>query len=297
MDFCKASACIPYPVTEDGLCRFVAYLADSNLKHQTIKSYLSAIRFGQIMAGFGDPFVSSMPILEYLLRGIKYNQAKRGPADKRSKMSITPEILARIHTVLAESAQDPDSIMLWAACCLCFFGFLHSGEITASSASHYDPSAHLTVKDVQINSRENPTVVKVLIKASKTDPFRKGVSIFLGRTYNGLCPVAAITAYLASRGPDPGPLFRFRKGSYLTREAFVRSVRVALTRAGMDAQCYSGHSFRVGAATTAAACGVEDSLIKTLGRWSSSAYLLYVRVPRERLAALSSTLSKTSGQH
>ena len=56
-----------------------------------------------------------------------------------------------------------------------------------------------------------------------------------------------------------------RKGSYLTREAFVRSVREALTRAGMDAQCYSGHSFRVGAATTAAACGVEDSLIKTLG--------------------------------
>ena len=85
----------------------------------------------------------------------------------------------------------------------------------------------MTVKDVdvQINSRENPTVLKILIKASKTDPFRKGVSIFLGRTDNSLCPVAAITAYLASRGPDSGPLFRFRKGSYLTREAFVRSVR------------------------------------------------------------------------
>ena len=104
---------------------------------------------------------------------------------------------------------------------MCFFGFLHSGKITVLSASHYDPSAHLTVKDVdvQINSRENPTVLKVLIKASKTDPFRKGVSIFLGHTDNSLCPVAAITVYLASRGPDS------RKGSYLTHEAFVRSVR------------------------------------------------------------------------
>ena len=74
--FCKASAGDPYPVSEDELCWFVAYLADSNLKHQMIKLYLSAIRFGQIMAGFGDPFVSSMPILEYLLRRIKYNQAK-----------------------------------------------------------------------------------------------------------------------------------------------------------------------------------------------------------------------------
>ena len=127
--------------------------------------------FGQIIARFGDPFVSSMPILEYmyLLRGIKYNQAKRCPVDKRSKISITPEILAKIHSVLAESVQDPDSITLWAPRCLCFFGFLRLGEITAPSVSHYDPSAHLTVKDVHINSRENPTVVKVLIKGSKTE--------------------------------------------------------------------------------------------------------------------------------
>ena len=54
---------------------------------------------------------------------------------------------------------------------------------------------------------------------------------------------------------------------------------------------YSGHSFRIGAATTAASVGVEDSLIKTLGRWESSAYLLYVRVPRDRLALVSKRLS------
>ena len=127
-----------------------------------------------------------MPILEYLLRGIKYNQAKQCPVDKRSKMPITPGILAKVHSVLAESAQEPDGIILWVACCLCFFGFLRSGEITAPSTSHYDPSAHLTVKDVQIDSRENPTVVKVFINASKTDPFKKWVSIFLGHTNNCL---------------------------------------------------------------------------------------------------------------
>ena len=38
-------------------------------------------------------------------------------------------------------------------------------------------------------------IVKVQLKQSKTDdPFRKGVSIFLGRTQADLCPVSAILA-------------------------------------------------------------------------------------------------------
>ena len=39
-----------------------------------------------------------------------------------------------------------------------------------------------------------PTLVQVRIKASKTDPFRKGVVVYLGRTDNDLCPVGAVAA-------------------------------------------------------------------------------------------------------
>ena len=138
MQFCNEAGCSPYSVSEKGLCRFVAHLADVNLKHQTIKSYLSANRFGQIMAGYGDPFLSSMPILEYLLRGSKYNQAKQCPESKRTKVPVTPKILLQMRAVLVKSARNPDNIMLWAACAMCFFGFLRSGEISAPSSSQYD---------------------------------------------------------------------------------------------------------------------------------------------------------------
>ena len=42
----------------------------------------------------------------------------------------------------------------------------------------------------------------------------------------------------------------------------MRKVREALGPWGIDEKKYSGHSFRIGAATAA---GIEDSLIKTLG--------------------------------
>ena len=79
--------------------------------------------------------------------------------------------------------------------------------------------------------------------------------------------MAALAAYLAIRGNQPGPFFQFRDGRPLSRERFVIKVREALTEAGLEASKFAGHSFQIGAATTAAARGVEDSLIKTLGRW------------------------------
>lgn len=96
-------------------------------------------------------------------------------------------------------ATDPANIMLWAACCTAFFGFLQSGEITTPSLREYDASVHLSFGDVALDSTHNPTA-QVRIKASKTDPFRQGISIFLGRTDTLLCPIAALTPYMAIRG-------------------------------------------------------------------------------------------------
>lgn len=174
-----------------------------------------------------------------------------------------------------------------------FFGFLRAGEFTVPSDTAFDPLTHLALADVALDSHTNPSLLRVHIKCSKTDPFRQGVHIYLGKTDNQLCPVAAMIDYLAIRGGDLGPLLRFQDGRPLTRSRLVTQVRTALSQANIpvDKSKFSGHSFRIGAATTAAERGMEDSLIKMLGRWESGAYHRYIRTPREQLAMVSRTLS------
>ena len=57
---------------------------------------------------------------------------------------------------------------------------------------------------------------------------------------------------------------------------------------GIDDKSYCSHSVRIGAATTASAGGIEDTIFKTLGRRDSLAYLQYLKIPRANLAEYTS---------
>ena len=55
---------------------------------------------------------------------------------------------------------------------------------------------------------------------------------------------------------------------------------------------YTGNSFRMGAATTAARVGIPDYMIKTSGLWSSEAYRLYIRSSEDDIARVSKEKKK-----
>ena len=147
-------------------------LAQEGLKHQT-KCYLSAIRHLQISLGHGDRCTGiSMSQIDYVLRGIKKHQAPRA-ADRPSRLPVTPVELEKIRRVWQGIAQQFDTVMLWAACSLAFFGFLRAGELTVPSNRDFNPLAHLCASDVSLNHPAAPTLMYVAIKQSKTDPFRQ----------------------------------------------------------------------------------------------------------------------------
>ena len=92
-----------FPVSEQMLCRFAAYLADA---HQTIKSYLSAVRSMQISMGLPDPRDhSSLAVLKRVQAGIRQAQAFSKTHNCHVRLPITATMLGTIHTAL-DAASD-----------------------------------------------------------------------------------------------------------------------------------------------------------------------------------------------
>ena len=142
--------------------RFCTHLAD-RLHHSSIKVYLSAVRSLHIDYRFPDPLPTCLQ-LQRLLPGIKRQQG----SNLTQRQPVTADLMLVLHRSLDLS--NPDNVMLWAACYVGFFGFRRGGEFTVNSP--FDPSRHLTLDDIQVDAPLNPQSVRMVIKCSKTDPFR-----------------------------------------------------------------------------------------------------------------------------
>ena len=218
--------------------------------HSTIKVYISAICNLHVMSGQHHHFANQLtPRLEQVLRGIKRDQSCRLPA--RVRLPITIQIMQQIKEHLLKRPHDYNNILMWAICCTAFFGFLRCSEFTVPKETDYDPNVHLSYADVAVDCKSNPRMIQIHIKQSKTDPFRKGVKLSLGRTDCVVCPVSAILAYLAVRGAQPGPLFLTGHNKALTRPHFSSALTAILTDIGLPVHSFNTHSFRIGAATSA----------------------------------------------
>lgn len=292
LDFCSKFNLIPIPPSEHTLLLFISKLGMDGLAMATIKCYLSSVRQLLIDTGISSPVIYT-PRIELVIRGIKRAKVGSGTG-KDSRLPITPSILKQLKRIWSQPPLSGDKRMLWAAVCLGFFGYLRCAEFTVPSMLAYDKKRHLSQDDVDLLTPPTILSISVLIKSSKTDQFGKGVSIFLSRTGAPLCPVSALLDYLSTRGPEPGPLFLRSNGQPLSRAYLVTQVHSALKEAGLNVQHFNGHSFRIGAATTALQSGISDAKIKLLGRWESSAYQLYLRSPREELSSICSSLARAN---
>ena len=160
-------------------------------------------------------------------------------------------------------------------------------EFTIPSDSQYDKDCHLSIDNISIDSRDNPQLIKVTLKQSKTDLFRRGVDLYLGAKGAITYPVKGLLPYLALRGHHKGPLFILEDGKYLIYQHPNSLLDKLQTKLQIDNTKYDTHSFCIGVATNTRQANIPDALIELMRRWKSNAYLTYVKTPPTKLVRLS----------
>ena len=285
--FCEQWDLVPFPLIENNLVLFATELSKS-VSVSAINVQLAGIKFMDHRQGHNTKF-SEFQRLYMLIRGIKRTQGRSFKKEKR--VPITPGLLRSMKDTLFNSSRNfHDKLMIWSAMLCAFFGFLRISEYTATGAKRYEQQTTLCTTDVTFH----PQCCTLVLKASKTDPFREGVTLRFEENNTDLCPVTALRQYLVHQARSAGPLFVFSNGSFLTRQSFAKVIQALLPR---YVNGVSTHSFRIGAATTAAAAGFPRWLIKSLGRWSSDCFRQYIRIPRSTIQNVCRALTQDVGNN
>ena len=210
--------------------------------------------------------------LKKIKEGLRRNNSRM---DGRLPITAALLLLQRLISCLPLICKSSYEVLLFrAAFLLAFFGFLRIGEFARTANNQNQDFKLIADSDLRVSG----STLWLKIRYSKTD--QQGVTSSLqieGSSNPHLCPVLAISQYLSSRPLFHGPLFIHLGGEVLKSCQFSHILKEAIKLVGLSPSSFSSHSFRIGAATTAATSGFPDEMIKKFGRWKSSAFEIYIR--------------------
>ncbi|XP_073714076.1 uncharacterized protein [Misgurnus anguillicaudatus] len=242
----------------------------------SIKGYLSGIQFfHKLIYGAPSQEINNSQT-SLLLKGIQRSQ----PTRPDTRQPITLDILNKCIRTLRTGYQPLNTARtLNAMFILAFFGFLRCSELAITSK--FNPRNNPTISDLSVLDGET---ISFLIKQSKTDQTKKGNFIYIFNLPSPIHPYQSVRAYLqwrSSQAKSPAePLFIDESNKPVTRFWFQKHLKSVLQQSGFPTERFSSHSFRIGAATTAAQKGLSQHQIQALGRWSSDACQSYIRTNR-----------------
>lgn len=158
-----------------------------------------------------------------------------------------------------------------------FWGMMRLAEVTYDQNSGQPTWINSILCEDVLHEGSTSTSVTLAVRGAKTAKAGEAQRVLLNAQPNVLCPVLAIKRRLARMCHPKDGLFSYGDVPRfnLTRSSLVKkcsAIWVAHGHLGL-----SGHSFRVGGASFRAALGVPHTQIKTLGRWTSDCYKLYLR--------------------
>ena len=269
--FCLSLQIPVFPILVTTVSTFIVHNYQTrNLKAASIRRMLAGIQFHARCNNPDYPSLFSNPAIRLLLK--VFNKPTPQVSDKR--LPITPETMQMLISALRKGLFTPFiNTLLEGVFLNAFYDFMRPGEFTSNTQS-FNPTRGLTLSKI----RFSPHFFTIFLKHSKTDSSEAGVFIKTCRLNTCFCPYSSMTRYLKICLPTlDSPLFILPNGLPMTALWFREYLAFVISKCGLSPTHYTGHSFRIGAATTTAKLGLPINSIKLLGRWSSSAYESYMR--------------------
>jgi len=223
----------------------------------TIKQYLCHIHSLHINNDLSFKVCKGLQV-QWLICGIKkyFGECNHNPVP-----SVTIEVLHHIMATVCPSSSVEEATFD-AVIKMVFSAFLHCGEFMEKlpMSGKAISSMKLTGGDVVLlPDATSLTHACLTIPWSKSDPFPKGVSILIPTAPHAATCAVHTLQYLYSINPQLpyAPLFSGSNGCQLSHTAFLAHLNLSLLAARLSGK-YTGHSFRCGTASSAAAAGYSD---------------------------------------
>lgn len=241
-----------------------------DISSNTLSNYLSGLKAWHLFHDTPYPWVTADRVAVMIRASARADSLL---PSKPPKPPILINHLLALYTALASGSEADKAIFDCAVCAFC--GLARLGEFTYDSRFG-KPSWLNSVLcgDADVS----PGSVKISVRGAKTAKAGQSQIILLNAQPNVLCPLAAVQRRLATSLAPSDSLFGYWDSDgriNLTRSAVLRRCKDVWDAEGWTS--LSGHSFRVGGASLRNALGVAHTDIQTLGRWTSTCYLIYLR--------------------
>ena len=146
------------PASESTLSLFIAHLATLNVCYATIKVYMSAVRHKHVTAKQHFNFTQQLTShLQQVLQSIQKTPLATQPPSVW--LPITVSIMQSMKRQLLQKPSSYDNILIWATCCLAFFGFIEVIEFTVRVQGQYDYTTHLSILNASIDNKDCPQLL------------------------------------------------------------------------------------------------------------------------------------------
>ena len=265
--------------------RFIAETVDDRtISPATGRAYFGAANAWHLRKT-GISFAAGMDLkrLAEMVKGLK--KLRDGPP-RQLRRGISPEQLRRGMDIIFPPT-SPENANIRAMLATMMQGLMRGREVGRDGA--WDSSTDLARGDLATLTEER---FAFFMRPAKNMKHRRGktVPIVIGGGGAFIDACAEMRCMIELDPTQPGqeaetPMFRKPDGTAYTTDdirAIVRQICIAINE---DPLLFGAHSLRIGGATALFAAGAEPIHIRTMGRWSSDCYRLYVRACFEQTIA------------